>query len=71
MMITSRAKYTLVVYFILTAWMVLLSPSFCFDDEGQPRSFGLGTHETLCPFFVFTLGISLIVYIGLAIVLKE
>jgi hypothetical protein len=56
------AKFGVATYFILTAWLILLTPNLCFIN-GQPRAFGFNQDETIFPFYVIALLGALTVYI--------
>ncbi len=61
------AKFAVATYFIITAWLVLLTPDLCFIN-GQPRAFGFKEDETVIPFYAIALLGALTVYlIGLFI----
>jgi hypothetical protein len=71
MHLTSRAKYALVVYFLVTLWLTAIAPGFCFKGDGSPKGFGLGYEQTLCPFYAISTAIALATYIILAVVLPD
>ncbi len=55
-------KYTIFIYLIICIGLYLYRPSFLFNKDDSFKQFGTHKDETVMPFWLLTLLLSIIVY---------
>lgn len=44
--ITSRVVYSLIFFSVISALIIVFKPPFMYDEEGNPKPFGIGPYKT-------------------------
>tara|TARA_Y100001970_G_C14241723_1_gene865326 strand:+ start:2759 stop:2983 length:225 start_codon:yes stop_codon:yes gene_type:complete len=65
--IDSKLQKVLFVYVIINIAVYYYKPSFCFDEKGNFKHFGVGEDKTIFPFWLVTLVISLMFYLYISV----
>tara|TARA_Y100000814_G_scaffold284782_1_gene252037 strand:- start:565 stop:789 length:225 start_codon:yes stop_codon:yes gene_type:complete len=65
--IDSKLRNVIIIFIIINTIVYYYKPSFCFDENGNFKDFGVGDNKTIIPFWLFTLSISLLVYLYLSV----
>ena len=65
--IDSRLQKVLIIYIFINIVVYYYKPTFCFDDKGNFKDFGVGNTKTILPFWLITLTLSLFIYIYMCV----
>ena len=61
--IDGKLQKVLLFYLSVNALVYYYKPSFCFDEKGNFKDFGVGDKKTIVPFWLVTLVVSMMFYL--------
>jgi hypothetical protein len=61
--IDGKMQKVLLFYICVNALVYYYKPTFCFDDKGNFKDFGVGDKKTIIPFWLLTLVVSMLFYL--------
>lgn len=65
--IDSKLQQVLVIYILINIGIYYYKPSFCFNEDGGFKEFGVGDNKTIVPFWLITLVLSLFIYVYMCV----
>tara|TARA_A100001037_G_scaffold299794_1_gene326152 strand:+ start:306 stop:530 length:225 start_codon:yes stop_codon:yes gene_type:complete len=65
--IDGKMQKVLMFFIGINALVYYYKPSFCFDDKGNFKDFGVGNKKTIAPFWLVTLTISMLFYLYISV----
>ena len=67
--IDSRLQTIIVIYIVINILVYYYKPIFCFDKDVNLKDFGVGGgNKTIMPFWLFSLSITLLIYIYICVI---